>query len=705
MNLFYWDDVQREKGVGSVLKNIKMRVKIMSAITFMSFIIAVGLGWLTVSKSENLLEDYAYRDAQLQVENNAKDLNTMIEKIESSVDGLAVTTLSTLDDVNRLQTDPQYRKDFQEKIRPIAEQFAAQTEGAMGFYLRYNPTFSEPTSGLFYADTENDGNIRSLTPTDFSQFDKDDAANVGWYYIPMNEGKPTWMDPYVNDNIGVEMISYVIPLMKDGVEVGVVGMDIRFDIFSEAVAEMKPHDSSYGMLLNRNKQFLIHPSVDQLTDISERDKTIAQKMDETPSDVLSLKVDKEPMIVSYSKLANDQYLVLASSKKEVYASITEMKQIVLFVVLGAIVVSVIVAWLLSKQLTNPIQRLVDDMKKVQNGDLTVQTEIVNNDEVGEIASNFNQMTTQLRDMARQIDTTAEQVQSASRDLSHTAEETAASSSEVTKSMEDIADGSTELAHFVQNGASITRQLSDEFDVVSHSIEDIRATMEQMTNQQNDSTSVLEHLVATTNENEEATAHINEVIARLNGRMETIVSVIGTIQAIAEQTNLLALNAAIESARAGEVGQGFAVVANEIRTLADQSRESTEDIRQIIENIYADTSLTVDAMSEVTTKTTEQTKAVDTVRASMLSLNESTSAVTTLVNTSIASIQQLNEEAGTLANEIESMSAISEEQAATSTQATSIMQSQREEIAKVNEATQRLHDLVNELQQMVQTFKL
>lgn len=697
MNLFYWDDVQREKGVGSVLKNIKMRVKIMSAITFMSFIIAVGLGWLTVSKSENLLEDYAYRDAQLQVENNAKDLNTMIEKIESSVDGLAVTTLSTLDDVNRLQTDPQYRKDFQEKIRPIAEQFAAQTEGAMGFYLRYNPTFSEPTSGLFYADTENDGNIRSLTPTDFSQFDKDDAANVGWYYIPMNEGKPTWMDPYVNDNIGVEMISYVIPLMKDGVEVGVVGMDIRFDIFSEAVAEMKPHDSSYGMLLNRNKQFLIHPSVDQLTDISERDKTIAQKMDETPSDVLSLKVDKEPMIVSYSKLANDQYLVLASSKKEVYASITEMKQIVLFVVLGAIVVSVIVAWLLSKQLTNPIQRLVDDMKKVQNGDLTVQTEIVNNDEVGEIASNFNQMTTQLRDMARQIDTTAEQVQSASRDLSHIAEETAASSSEVTKSMEDIADGSTELAHFVQNGASITRQLSDEFDVVSHSIEDIRATMEQMTNQQNDSTSVLEHLVATTNENEEATAHINEVIARLNGRMETIVSVIGTIQAIAEQTNLLALNAAIESARAGEVGQGFAVVANEIRTLADQSRESTEDIRQIIENIYADTSLTVDAMSEVTTKTTEQTKAVDTVRASMLSLNESTSAVTTLVNTSIASIQQLNEEAGTLANEIESMSAISEEQAATSTQATSIMQSQREEIAKVNEATQRLHDLVNELQ--------
>lgn len=705
MNLFYWDDVQREKGVGSVLKNIKMRVKIMSAITFMSFIIAVGLGWLTVSKSENLLEDYAYRDAQLQVENNAKDLNTMIEKIESSVDGLAVTTLSTLDDVNRLQTDPQYRKDFQEKIRPIAEQFAAQTEGAMGFYLRYNPTFSEPTSGLFYADTENDGNIRSLTPTDFSQFDKDDAANVGWYYIPMNEGKPTWMDPYVNDNIGVEMISYVIPLMKDGVEVGVVGMDIRFDIFSEAVAEMKPHDSSYGMLLNRNKQFLIHPSVDQLTDISERDKTIAQKMDETPSDVLSLKVDKEPMIVSYSKLANDQYLVLASSKKEVYASITEMKQIVLFVVLGAIVVSVIVAWLLSKQLTNPIQRLVDDMKKVQNGDLTVQTEIVNNDEVGEIASNFNQMTTQLRDMARQIDTTAEQVQSASRDLSHIAEETAASSSEVTKSMEDIADGSTELAHFVQNGASITRQLSDEFDVVSHSIEDIRATMEQMTNQQNDSTSVLEHLVATTNENEEATAHINEVIARLNGRMETIVSVIGTIQAIAEQTNLLALNAAIESARAGEVGQGFAVVANEIRTLADQSRESTEDIRQIIENIYADTSLTVDAMSEVTTKTTEQTKAVDTVRASMLSLNESTSAVTTLVNTSIASIQQLNEEAGTLANEIESMSAISEEQAATSTQATSIMQSQREEIAKVNEATQRLHDLVNELQQMVHTFKL
>lgn len=686
-------------------RGLQMRTKILGAIIIASLLTAVILGFISITKNEKLLGNYASDNAELSVEQYAGALNNIIGKIETSVDGLAVTTLALLDDVDALQNNPEYVTEFQERIRPIAEQFADQTEGAMGFYLRFNPTFSEPTSGLFYADTENNGNIQSFTPTDFSQFEPTDFDNVGWYYIPIQAGKPTWLDPYHNDNIGVDMISYVIPLYKDNVEVGIVGMDINFSIFTEAINAMKPTESSYGMLLNQEKGFILHPSIDQGTNIADVNKTIADRLDSIETGVFETKIDIGPSIVAHSQLENGQYLLLASPNKEVFASVSEMKTLVWILIVVSVALSIAIALYLSKQLTDPIRRLVDDMQLVQNGDLTVQTPIRNEDEIGEIAQNFNEMTEQLHTMASKINHISDEVRQATASLNATSEETTASSLEVTRSIEEMASGNTELAHSVQNGASITRQLSDEFADVTNTVNIIGENVEKMASSQQQGAHTLATLVTTTAENEQATEHISSIITRLNERMEKIVSVIETIQTIAEQTNLLALNAAIESARAGEVGQGFAVVANEIRSLADQSRASTEDIRQIINNVYEDTNLTVDAMNDVQEKTSEQTNAVATVRQAIDDLTASTEEVSRLVTSSVSSIVQLSSNAEGLANEIENISAISEEQAAASTEVTSIMHNQADEISNINRSSETLQQLVEELQQTVRTFKL
>lgn len=139
-----------------------MRHKIMMAMIACSLLIATIMGNVSISKSKELLETYAFEDAQLSVGNDAKELNVTIEKIETSVDGLAVTTLELLDDVKAFQTNPAYLSAYQEKVRPIAAKFAEQTEGAMVFYIRFNPTFSPPTSGVFHADSNNDGKIEKL---------------------------------------------------------------------------------------------------------------------------------------------------------------------------------------------------------------------------------------------------------------------------------------------------------------------------------------------------------------------------------------------------------------------------------------------------------------------------------------------------------------------------------------------------------------
>ena len=103
-------------------------------------------------------------------------------------------------------------REYTRRIQDIAVNAANNTQGALAVYVRYNPNFTSPTSGLFWSKTALDGRFQELPPTDFSRYSPDDVEHVGWYYLPVKSGQATWMAPYMNKNIQVEMISYVVPL-------------------------------------------------------------------------------------------------------------------------------------------------------------------------------------------------------------------------------------------------------------------------------------------------------------------------------------------------------------------------------------------------------------------------------------------------------------------------------------------------------------
>ena len=124
---------------------------------------------------------------------------------------------------------------YTSQLKSVAVTAANNTEGALAVYVRFNPDFSSPTSGLFWSRTTRNGSFQELVPTDFSTYSPSDTEHVGWYYIPVNNGTATWMEPYYNQNIGVEMVSYVIPIYRDNETVGVVGMDIDFSIIEDCL--------------------------------------------------------------------------------------------------------------------------------------------------------------------------------------------------------------------------------------------------------------------------------------------------------------------------------------------------------------------------------------------------------------------------------------------------------------------------------------
>ena len=211
---------------------------------------------------------------------SVQDLDLMMEKIEQSVDTLAQVTTSSIEDFSRFKTDAAYVTEVTDSLAPIAMEFADQTEGALTYYIRYNPEFTEPTSGIFATKNSEEEPFQMLTPTDFSVYDPTDLEHVGWYYIPVNNGAPTWMDPYLNSNINVYMISYVVPIYINGESVGIVGMDIDFGKIQDKIDKIQVYDSGYAFVVNANNQIMYHKDAEYGTAVSEMGKGSQKTLDQ-----------------------------------------------------------------------------------------------------------------------------------------------------------------------------------------------------------------------------------------------------------------------------------------------------------------------------------------------------------------------------------------------------------------------------------------
>lgn len=353
------------------------------------------IGGAGILNAKRVVDEDSVKIMNLICEEKVQEINALLSRIRQSVQTLALYSINQLESVDRLKTDKDYIKTYTQKLESIAVNAAGNTEGAMAVYIRFNPEFAPPRSGVFWSKTTLDGSLRQLVPTDFSEFNPADTEHVGWYYIPIKNGKATWMTPYFNKNINVHMISFVIPLYRDNQTVGVVGMDIDLDVIMTIVKGMRVYQSGYAFLIDKESNIVCHNEFEPGTSLNSMSGTLRPVAEEIQNgtsghSLFSYTWQGEDKKMAFRTLSNGMKLVITSPVSEIDAARNDLTLQICVALVIIAVVSVLLTVLMTRRLTQPLRELNEAAKKIAAGDLSVSLTQQTKDEVGTLAESFQQ---------------------------------------------------------------------------------------------------------------------------------------------------------------------------------------------------------------------------------------------------------------------------------------------------------------------------
>jgi len=374
-------------------------------------------------------------------------------------------------------------------------------------------------------------------------------------------------------------------------------------------------------------------------------------------------------------------------------------EMTLIITIGAaLLLAMSIGYVIARMIADPLKKVASKLDELAGGDLTVQpVDFEGKDEVG------NKLVIQLRSLIGEVKVAGEQVAASSEQLTSSAEQTAKAAEQAAAAIQEIATGSevqtqrtAESVRVMEELGTAIQRIAATAGTVSES--SVRAAQEA--EQGN------EYIVKAVEQMSAVQAAVNraaEMVTLLGARSEAIGEIVQVITGIASQTNLLALNAAIEAARAGEQGRGFAVVADEVRKLAEQSENSAQEIARLIGDIQLETGQVIAAMNQGTAETEAGSVAVREAGMAFQRIVSAAQAVAEQIQEVSAATEQMTAGVQQVASSMDEMNRLAQEAAVHTQGAAANSEEQLASMQEIARSSENLNRLSQQLQQMISRF--
>ncbi|SCY33424.1 methyl-accepting chemotaxis sensory transducer with TarH sensor [Paenibacillus polysaccharolyticus] len=621
--------------------------------------------------------------------NNAKEEVTkqILHSAEENVN-LANSTIDLIVNVKRKQVE-YYAKVFTADTMKNSE--ANMLEEIKGF-IGQNPDVVLVSIG-----NENGKYLSSsdtATPQDY------DPRTRPWYTEAMSQpGQVIVTDPYTSTSTNSVTVSIAKALDDRS---GVVSLDLDLNDISNSISKIKVGEQGYMVLLDRSKKYIYHPNSPAGSDAKESFWT---EVFDNESGTFDYVYNDEPKVMYYLTNGSTNWKIAGTMfTSEVHEATAPILHRMIIVLLSCLGVGAVIIWLVMRSIIKPIRELKNQAIQVSEGDLTQTIVSKSSDELGQLSDAFGKMQTNLRLLIQNVEHSASQVVTSSEEMTQSAEVTSAASEQVARAIQEITLGAEKQMHGIEHNHEAMREITSGVTNIAERSVHVSELAKQTTLQAEEGGNTVKQTVDQMKSIQETVLQMSRIIQTLDQRSEQISAITELMGNMAKQTNLLALNASIEAARAGAHGNGFAVVAGEVRKLAEQSQQSAQDITALTSAVQKDTLESVDMMKKVALEVEQgmevSTEAIQKFQRILESMRETTPQIEEIAATSqqiTAGVQEVGAVSSELAGIASANASTSEEVAASSEEQLASME-------EISASARSLSSMAEHLQSLIQQFK-